>query len=419
VLALVLCASCSLRGVRPRFAIVGPVPPVTDPRISTEIAAADFGGSARILGEGGPDPMGEFTAALYQTTGARLLAGHRWRLEADGNVFDALVADIATAQVSINFVQYIWEPGDASDRLLRALAARKPRVACRVLVDPMGSHEFASRVAPRLRAIGCEPRMFRPVSITNLFERNHRKLVTFDGRIAYVGGFGVRQEWCARGRFPHSHGFGASRGLGDEWRDDNIRISGPAVTDAQRAFAQNWQEAGGVLLPAAEFPTLSPDGEARVAFIASTAGYLTDSERLVHLLLGAAQKRVYIANAYFVPDRSLVQLLLEKVKQGVDVRVLVPGRKNDLRVAEIGQRRLYGELLDGGVRIFEYQPVMMHAKTMLIDDRVAMVGSLNLNLLSFTRLEEAGLVVDDPKLVEALDASWRRDLARAREVKRR
>jgi cardiolipin synthase len=390
---LALFCGCELRGVRPSFEIAGPVPPVSDPE-------------------------GAFTAALFQTTGARLVPGHRWQLEFDGDVFDALVADVLSAQVSINFVEYIWESGAPSDRLLKALAERKQGVTCRVLADPFGSPDFAKQVVPRLRELGCEARTFRPVSLKNVLERGHRKLVVVDGKIAYVGGFGVREEWTSKRHRARIYFRGGSRGLGSEWRDDNVRITGPAVSDVQRAFAQNWQEAGGTLLPVVELPVIEPDGEARAAFVSSTTGYLTDAERLVHLLVKAAQKRVYICNAYFVPDQSLVDLLIAKAKSGVDVQVLAPGNKNDVGIARIGQRHLYGELLEGGVRIFEYQPVMMHAKSMIIDDRVAMIGSINLNLISFTRLEEGALVFDDPKLVEELDASWRDDLSRSREVKR-
>jgi cardiolipin synthase len=255
--------------------------------------------------------------------------------------------------------------------------------------------------------------VFRPLSPRNLFERNHRKLVVLDGRIAYLGGFGVRDEWRSKRR----HKFGnARRRLANEWRDDNIRLKGPVVNDVQRAFAQTWQEAGGGLLPASELPTLPPDGEARVAFVSSTAGYVTDGERLVHLLIAAARQRISIANAYFVPDKSLLRQIVDKAMSGVAVGVLAPGVKNDLPLVQIGQRQLYRELLTAGVRIFEYQPVMMHAKTMLIDDRLAMIGSLNLNLLSLSRLEEAVFVIDDPKLVRALDQSWQSDVADSREI---
>ena len=385
-----LLGGCSFRGIRPSFAIAGPIPAVS--RTS-----------------------GEFAAALFQTTGARLLPGHRWALAENGSVFESIAADIVQAQTSINFVEYIWDPGAASDRLLQALALRPAQVRCRVLVDALGSPAFAQKVAPQLRAIGCEARLFRPLTLRNLLERNHRKLVVIDGRVAYLGGFGVRDNWRSkRRRF-----FGrARRRFADEWREDNIRLQGPAVSDVQRAFAQNWQEAGGALLPAAELPTIAPDGAARVAFVSSTAGYVTDSERLLHLLIGGARKRIYIANAYFVPDESLLQLLADKAQQGVQVQVLAPGGKNDLPLAELGQRQVYRELLSAGVKIFEYQPVMMHAKTMLIDDELAVIGSLNLNLLSLSRLDEAVVVIDDPSLVRELDASWRSDCAESRQIRR-
>lgn len=384
-----LLAGCSFRGIRPSFGISGAIP-------------------------GRSGTQAEFAAALFQTTGARLLPGHGWTLVANGSVFDSIVADIAQAQTSINFVEYIWEPGAASDRLLQALSQRPAHVRCRVLADALGSPAFAQKVAPQLRAMGCEARLFRPVTVLNLLERNHRKLVVIDGKVAYLGGFGVRDEWRSKRR----RYFGrARRRFADEWRDDNIRLQGPVVNDVQRAFAQNWQEAGGALLPAAELPVIAPAGAARVAFVSSSAGYVTDSERLLHLLIGAARKRIYIANAYFVPDESLLLLLAEKAQQGVAVQVIAPGGKNDLPLAEIGQRQMYRQLLAAGVKIFEYQPVMMHAKTMLIDDELAVIGSLNLNLLSLSRLEEAVVVVDDPQLVQALDASWRSDRAESREIR--
>ncbi len=384
-----LLAACDFRGVRSTFEISGSVPS---------------------LDENAP----AFEAALFQSASARLLPGHRWSLEPNGRVFDSIISDIAAATVSINFVEYIWDPGEVSDRLLTAIGTRQNGVKCRVLADPLGSPDFQKVVAPKLRGMGCEAKLFRPVAMKNLFERNHRKMVIFDGKTAYLGGFGVRQEWGSKHR---RHFRLTRRRFADEWRDDNIRMTGPVVNDVQRAFAQNWQEAGGALLPEDELPAIAPDGPARVGFVSSTAGYLTESERLVHLLIKSARRRVHIANAYFLPDESLMALLAEKVREGVDVRVLLPGSKNDLPLAKIGQRRLYNELLDGGVKLYEYQPTMMHAKTMVIDDRLAMIGSLNLNLLSLTRLEEAVFVIDDPELVKELDESWRYDLRESREIK--
>ncbi|MGZ3439917.1 MAG: phospholipase D-like domain-containing protein, partial [Polyangia bacterium] len=211
-----------------------------------------------------PSESEAFEAALFQTVGAHLLRGHRWRLEDDGRVFGALIEEIGRARVSINIVSYIWHSGEPSDRIVEALARRDQRVACRILTDPLGSPDFEKNVEPRLRAAGCQTSMFRPLAKNPNPERNHRKIAVIDGHIGILGGYGVRQEWSK------------GSGSGDpEWRDINLRVQGPVVAELQRAFAQNWQEAGGALLPVADFPRLEGEGDARVAFVASTFGYVT------------------------------------------------------------------------------------------------------------------------------------------------
>jgi cardiolipin synthase len=352
-----------------------------------------------------PSDSEAFEAALFQTVGAHLLRGHRWRLEDNGRVFAALVEDIARARVSVNIVSYIWHSGQPSDRILDALAKRDKRVACRIVTDPLGSPDFEQNVEPRLHALGCKTFLFRPLLHHPNPERNHRKIAIIDGRVGIVGGFGVRKEWVE------------GSGSGDpEWRDINVRVEGPVVAELQRAFAQNWQEAGGELLPVDDFPHLEGEGDARAAFIASTFGYVTLADRLTHLTIASAKKRLWLWNAYFVPDDRLRDLLVKKAKQGVDVRVLAPGDKNDVLASKLGQRHGYAPLLAAGIRVFEYQPTMMHAKAMIVDERVAVIGSINLDSLSLTRLEEDALVVDDPQLVAALERDWDDDVKRSREV---
>ena len=232
-----------------------------------------------------------FDVALFQTVGARLERGHRWRLEENGHIFGAIDEAVAQAHTSVNFVSYIWHSGQPSDRILAALEKRAKGVTCRVLVHPLGSPDFERNVAGRLHALGCETRIFRPLASNPNFERNHRKIVVVDGRIGFVGGFGVRQEWVK-----------ASGSNDPEWRDINARVEGPVVADMQRAFAQNWQEAGGALLPQEDFPHLEGDGDARVAFVSSSFGYVTAADRLTLLLIKSAKKRLWMWNAYFVPD---------------------------------------------------------------------------------------------------------------------
>ena len=352
-----------------------------------------------------PSESEAFDNALFQTVGARPLRGHRWRLEVDGRVFGAIADEVARARVSVNIVVYIWHSGEPSERLLDGLAKRDKRVACRILVDPLGSPDFEKNVQPRLRALGCETRQFRPLLQHPIPERNHRKIAVVDGRVGYVGGFGVRQEWVK-----------ASGSSDPEWHDINLRVEGPAVGELQRAFAQNWQEAGGTLLPVEEFPHVDGEGDARVAVVASSFGYVTLADRLMLLTIASAHKRLWIWNAYFVPDARMRDLLVAKAKQGVDVRVLAPGDKNDVLASKVAQRRGYPALLAAGIRVFEYQPTMMHAKTVIVDDRLAVVGSINLDALSLTRLEEDAVVVDDPELVTALARQWDEDVKKCREV---
>jgi cardiolipin synthase len=200
----------------------------------------------------------------------------------------------------------------------------------------------------------------------------------------------------------------------EAWRDTNVRFAGPTVADAQQAFAENWQEAGGGLLPLSAFPHLEPVGTVEAVFISSTAHpVVTKAERLTQLMIAVASERVWIANAYFVPTRGILDLLAEKASQNLDVRVLVPGIKNDSKAAFGGQKVKYDGLLEAGVRVWEYQPSMMHAKSMVIDDDLALVGSINLDPLSLFRLEDGALVVRDRAFTQSLAASFEEDLRHA------
>jgi cardiolipin synthase len=220
-----------------------------------------------------------FALALYQSLGVRLAAGHRIGFLPNGTVFDALVEQIQAAKSSINIGIYIWERGQASDRVIGALVARaRAGVRCRILVDDVGSPDFEEKVAAPLRQAGCDVRVFRPLSGNEKLARSHRKLVIIDGTSAITGGFGIRDTWLGDGVH------------GDSWRDSNVAFSGPAVSGAQQAFAENWQEAGGELLPAADFPEPTATGSIPAAFVGSTQGVITRAERLTQLMMVTAKR---------------------------------------------------------------------------------------------------------------------------------
>jgi cardiolipin synthase len=360
-----------------------------------------------------PSSRGGFTLALYQSLGVRLTGGHSLVLLPNGKVFDAIVQRIDSATSSVHIAMYIWEKGAASDRVVSALIARaKTGVRCRILVDDVGSPDFIKTVAPSLLAVGCEVRVFRPLSGSDKLARSHRKLVVVDGAAAITGGFGIRDTWLGDGIHAGS------------WRDTNVLFEGPAVSGAQQAFAENWQEAGGGLLPLAAFPALrvsdSQQGAVgafpavRAAFVASSQGVVTRAERLTQLMISAATRRLWIANAYFVPSQAILELIGQKARAGVDVRILAPDKNSDSKTAFGAQHLEFGELLEQGVKVWEYTSSMMHAKTMLVDDELALVGSINLDPLSLNELEENALVIQDKSFAEELGQAFSADCSRSK-----
>lgn len=350
------------------------------------------------------DPDG-FSNALYQSVGARLQPGHQIELVDNGRVFDRLEEEIGKAKTSVNLVLFIWRPFEPSPRIVKALTARaKEGVACRILVDAVASTGFEDEVKPTLVAAGCDVRPFRP---TKTQDRNHRKIVVIDGKLAFTGGFGIDKTWLGDGKAP------------EEWRDSNLIVKGPAVSELQQAFADNWQEMNGPLLPPSDFPALPAEGPTRAAYVSSTASaHLTRAERLSQLTIAAATKRLWIANAYFVPSPGISELLIAKKKQGVDVQIMAPSDNTDHKQVLREQRATYGKLLEAGIRIWEYQPALLHSKTMVVDDHLSVLGSINLDRLSLNAMEEGSLVMSDPHVVEELSKAWQADLKHCVEVKK-
>ena len=360
-------------------------------------------------------PQGpEFSLALYQSVGVGLNTGHVVSLVQDEHILEALEGEIRQARESLHLLASNWRPGEVSERLIQALNERQPGVACRILVDPEYSPEFEEKVEPRLVQSGCEVRTFRPLigavvtfDEERLEARNHRQLVVRDGRSGLTGGSGVGPAW--RGQ----------RKPSDGWRDTYVHVEGPAVRQLQQAFATVWQEAGGGLLPESAFPPLESRGEARAGFVASTGSpTLSHSERMVQVLIASAKRRLWLTNACFIPTAATTDMLIRKAQEGVDVRILVPGiRHGGAHGVLAAQRAAYERLLSNGVRLWEYQPAPLHARTLLVDDRLAAVGSTNLEPNSNAKLEEGALVIEDPQLARVLALSFERDLVHSVEIR--
>ncbi len=342
---------------------------------------------------------------LEREVGVPVREGNAMELVEDGAVFDALEEEIRGARETIHIAEFIWMgTGDPSERIGRAILGRRRGVACRIHIDWLGSRRFDRSLEARLVADGVEIRRHTPWP--DPFRVSHRRIFCFDGRTAYVGGFGIWKAWLGDGDGE------------DEWRDTAARVRGPIVGDLQRAFDHSWQSAGGAPLPAQAYPRLRAAGELAAAVVASTPKWArtTLAARMYYALIASARHRLYVANSYFVPERSLQHLLTAQARQGVDVRVLAPGPHHDMPPVLAGQRRTYAGLLAGGVRIFEYGAAMMHAKTMVVDD-VAVVGSTNMDSQSLSFLWEASVVARAPALADRLAARFLEDLERSNEIR--
>lgn len=367
-------------------------------------------GPRKALGDRLDGGVGGVERALFQATGLRFIEGNRISWCDDENVFESLLTAVRAAEHSVHFDMYIFKPGHPGDALADALCQRaKAGVSVRVLVDPIGSPGFEEELCPMLREAGCEVRYFRPPRRKpfKVWGRNHRKLVIVDGRIGFTGGFGISTQWAEDG--PHGH----------RWRDSNIRVEGPVVSQMQQAFASHWLETGGALLPAEDFERARPCGNARACFVTSMdVKGLSNARWITHIAMAAAQKRLWIANAYFIPPPDLLRTLCaQSAEQRIDVRVLVPGSEIDHKWIRLLQRRSYRDLLRCGARIYEYQPSMIHSKTMLVDEDLSVVGSTNFDPLSQEVLEEGSMIIQDREVARALEQKWLEDLQSAKAIR--
>lgn len=363
----------------------------------------------------GPPPIGDslFTNSIELLTKTDLSGGHHIEPLFDGDgTFPRLWQDIRAAQHTLFLQLYYCKPGVVADSLKHALRASAARgVRAFVLFDAFGASDLSDMYLDSLRSAGIRVAEFRPVKWYTLHKaqnRSHTRVVVVDGTVGYTGGFGIDDAWLGDGHSPQ------------QWRETNVRLTGPAVHQLQAAFATAWAEATGELLTGAALqrpavPVMNGVAHAGLLHAEPDLGS-TPAERFLVLTIASARRRLYITNAYFIPDADLRRLLVEAAQRGVDVRVLTAGKTTDVKVARLAARRHYTQLLRSGVRIYEYQPTMVHAKTIVADDVWSTIGTMNFDNRSIAFNEESNLLVADSAVAGVLTARFEDDLRFSREI---
>jgi cardiolipin synthase len=350
-------------------------------------------------------------SAINRAAGGRPIPGNQVDLLIDGPcAYDAMLDVISGATRWIHFENYIIRDDTAGRRFADLLARRaRDGVHVRVLYDGLGSLATPRAYWRALREAGVEVRPFRPLSPIDLvsnFSRNHRKLVVGDGSRAVIGGLCIGCEWT-----------GEDAEDGSPWRDTAVEVRGPAAAVLDQAFARTWEIAGGRLPDDDVAGRVTPQGDAAVRVISGEPGR-ERTYRVIELLAAGSSSRLWITDAYLVAPPRLFQALRDAAKDGVDVRLLVPGM-SDLPLVRNLSRIGYRELLRSGVRIYEWDGPMLHAKTIVADGRWTRVGSSNLNPSSLLGNWELDVLVEDSQLADAMERQFRLDVARSREVIRR
>jgi cardiolipin synthase len=360
------------------------------PEHTFNVSAPEFFGSAHALG----DPLP--------------IDGNKVEFLQNGDqIFPAMLGAIRGAKSSVNFEAYIFESDGTGRQFQEAFKERaRAGVTVRVILDGVGSStKLKNSDVDALKKAGCQFAYYHPTQawrVDKLNRRCHRRVLVVDGRIGFTGGVGFNDSWSGHAESP------------DHWRDTHVRIEGPLVAKLQGAFQQHWMKETKLALTGVEFPELPPAGKLK-AQMTATHSYSIAAIPLTHAVaIAAAERRISITNPYCSPTKDQIALLVAAAKRGVDVRLLVPGDNNDQPASAAAGRNSYGDLLRGGVKIYEYQPTMIHQKTLVVDSLFGIIGTSNLDARSARLNEEVDITVYDEGFGRQMEEIFDTDLKQAK-----
>jgi cardiolipin synthase len=359
-----------------------------------------------------------------QATGVPLIAGNSVMLLFDGPAtMRAMMAAARAATSSINLETYIFDQDQIGNEFADVLIDKQRQgVAVNIMVDAVGAISTPAAFFDKMRAAGIRVLIFNPVNPAkakgnwDLNNRNHRKLMVVDGRVAFTGGINISSTYANSSLFRSRYRKQSADGTRVGWRDTHVRIEGPAVAPLQYSFLSQWvQQEGGELPKADYFPALSPVGDKLVRVLASTPEGDSDIYKALMVGITEAKKSIHITSAYFVPDQQIVDALAAAAQRGVDVRLVLPGVSDHGLIRYAGQG-FYEQLLKAGVKIFELQVAVLHAKTAVIDGAWSTIGSANIDRRSFLHNYELNVVVMDPAFGRDMESAFNEDLRDSKEV---
>lgn len=389
------------------LALIGILSVTHDTPVTSVIAEGDSGGPPSI-----EDPL--FARSIELFTGTHIDPGNNVQILLNGNgTYPQLWKDIGSAERTLTVQMYYSQPGAVADTMAKYLIDRaQHKVRVLLLLDAFGSQPLKKDWRDSLKRAGVEVKWLRPLrwyTLQKAAQRSHVRAIVIDGRIGYTGGFGLADYWLGDGHHE------------DQWRETNVRFEGPTVAALQAAFAAGWAESTGELLtgdmffPKSSFADVGDVQAAMMYSIPSTGS--TPAERFLALSIAGARKSLYITNSYFVPGENFMQLLLSAAKRGVDVRILTVGDKTDVKTTWYAGRTYYEKLLQGGVKIYEYQPTMIHSKCVVVDGMWSDIGSMNFDNRSLSFNNESMLLALDRRIGAQMDSIFMDDLKWSKEIK--
>ncbi|MFD3843605.1 phosphatidylserine/phosphatidylglycerophosphate/cardiolipin synthase family protein [Streptomyces sp. NPDC058642] len=320
-------------------------------------------------------------------------------------IFPAMLTAIRSAEHTVDMMTFVYWKGDIAREFAQALAERaRAGLRVRLLLDGFGSRLIETDQLEAMERAGVQVAWFRKPHYLSPLKQNHRchrKVLVVDEETAFTGGVGIAEEWCGNARNPH------------EWRDTHVEVRGPAVDGIAAAFAQNWAECHDELFNERDrFIGHRPQGDAIVQVVRGSASFgWQDMQTLIHVMLASAEERFRLATAYFSPDSYFIELLCAAARRGVEVEIVLPGPHTDKRVCQLAGQHFYEKLTACGVKIYQYQPTMMHTKVITVDRVAALIGSTNFNRRSLDHDEEVMLAVLDPEFTATLDEHFDADAA--------